>query len=581
MHRYRASLASVPLLAAALALCAPGYARAQAAGPTQADALAAIRAFAPIAMERQGTPGLSVAITTRQGTVNVITLGYADAAAKTPVTPDTRFAIGSITKSMTALALMQLYDRGALDLQAPVRRYLPWFRIDSNGKPILMHQILSHTAGLPDDYSSQGAYLYDLVALAKARVLSAPGTAWAYSNDGYAAAGAILSALDRRGWVNSLQARVLDPIGMTASAPAFTPQALTRAATGYQWLYNDRPGSLHPALTPSPAIDFVDPAGSVLATPEDMARYMRFYLNGGRTANGTALISQKAFARMTNADRLTDGKVAGDPEGEMAEAPQMYRRYGFGLSIEDDGADRVIGHTGGISGYTACMQMNTTRGFGVVAMANLVEAPLHPCAIVLYAMAVLQAQSQGRALPAPPAAPDLRHVENAERYAGNYTSRDGKTFAITSAGGQVSLTDSSGTYAAYPRGDDTFWVNSPNFERFELAFGRDKNGHVVECNYGSQWFTNPQYAGPRTFAYPAAWNDLAGRYENEFLGQPYVTRVVIVKNRLTLDGTDTLAPLANGTFSLGSSIVRFDARAGSQPQRLWIDDMPLYRIELP
>jgi D-alanyl-D-alanine carboxypeptidase len=233
MHRYRAGHARTPLLVAALALCTPGNGLAQAAGPTQADALAAIRAFAPIAMERQGTPGLAVAITTKQGTVDVITLGYADAAAKTPVTPDTRFAIGSITKSMTALALMKLYDRGTLDLQAPVRRYLPWFRIDSNGKPILIHQILSHSAGLPDDYSSQGAYRYDLVALAKARVLFPPGTSWSYSNDGYAAAGAILSTLDRRAWIDSLQARVLDPIGMTASAPAFTPQTLARAAVGY------------------------------------------------------------------------------------------------------------------------------------------------------------------------------------------------------------------------------------------------------------------------------------------------------------------------------------------------------------
>jgi CubicO group peptidase (beta-lactamase class C family) len=582
MHRYRVNLASVPLLMAALALCAPGLGLAQATGPTQADALAAIRAFAPIAMERQGTPGLSIAITTRQGTVDVITLGYADVAAKAAVTPDTRFAIGSITKSMTALALMQLYDGGSLDLQAPVRRYLPWFRIDSNGKPILIHQILSHTAGLPDDYSSQGAYTYDIVALAKAHVLFPPGTSWSYSNDGYATAGAILSSLDRRPWIDSLQARVLDPIGMTGAAPAFTPETLQRAAVGYQWLYNDRPGSLRPALTPSPAIDFVDPAGSVLATPEDMARYMRFYLNGGRLSNGTALISPQAFTRMTNADRLYNGKVAGDPEGEMAEAPLMYRQYGFGMSIEDDGGDRVIGHTGGVSGYTACMQMNTTRGFGVIAMANLVEAPLHPCAIVLYAMAVLQAQSQGRALPAPPPAPDLRHVENADRYAGTYTSPNGSTFQVAASGGQLSLIDSSGTSAVYPRGDDTFWVDSPKFERFELAFGRDHNGQIVESDYGSQWFTNARYIGPRTFTYPAAWNALAGRYENDFLGQPYISRVVIVKGRLTIDGTDTLTPLANGTFSLGgSSIVRFDARAGTQPQRMWVDDTPMYRIELP
>jgi hypothetical protein len=60
-----------------------------------------------------------------------------------------------------------------------------------------------------------------------------------------------------------------------------------------------------------------------------------------------------------------------------------------------------------------------------------------------------------------------------------------------------------------------------------------------------------------------------------------VSRVVIVKDRLTLDGTDPLTPHADGTFSLGSSTVRFDAAAGTQPQRMWLDDSPLYRVELP
>jgi D-alanyl-D-alanine carboxypeptidase len=575
--KYRIAWASTATALFA-ALTVPGAAQT---APTQAQALAAIRAFAPVAMERQGTPGLSVAITDAKGTIDVITLGYANVDAKTPVTPDTRFAIGSITKSMTALALMQLYDAGRLQLNAPVQRYLPWFRINSDGVPVLVHQILSHTAGLPDDYSNQPAYRYNVVSLAKARVLYEPGTSWSYSNDGYDTAGTILATLDRHAWSDSLQNRVLNPIGMSATAAAFTPETLAAAALGYQWRDNDRPGPLHPALVPSPVLDFVDPAGSVLATPEDMARYMRFYLNGGRTANGTQLISQQALSHMTHPDLLKDGKPAGAAEAEMAEAPDFYRQYGFGLFVENEGGDHVVGHTGGISGYTACMQMNLTRGFGVIAMANLVEAPLHPCAIVLYAMQVLRAQSLGQALPEPPPAPDLRHVDKAEQYAGTYTSPSGKRFAIVATQDQLSLNDGSKSVAVYPRGDDTFWVDSPDFALFELNFGRDRGGHVVEANYGSDWYPNERYTGPRTFSHPPSWDALVGRYENDFGGQSMVSRVVIVKNQLTFDGTDVLTPRANGTFLLGSSLVRFDARAGAQPQRMWIDDSPFYRIELP
>ena len=341
-----------------LCLTAPAGPAHGASVPSIDAALNAIVAYAPAAMREQGTPGLSVAITDRQGTLRIITLGYANRDTQAPVTPQTRFAVGSITKSMTALALLELRDAGRVNLNAPVQRYLPWFSIDSGKRPILVHELLSHTAGIPDDYAAEAGYTYDIVALRHAKTLFAPGSSWSYSNDGYATVGAIVARVDDRSWSEALQARVLEPIGMNDSSPVFSPQALTDAATGYQFRDNDRPPSLHPALAPSPPMDFVDPAGSVLSTPEDMARYMRLYLNGGRTGNGAQLISAATFAAMTRADTLNDGKPAGSAGGVLSEAPAFYRRYGYGLSIFDDDGDRLVGHTGGISGYTACMQMN-------------------------------------------------------------------------------------------------------------------------------------------------------------------------------------------------------------------------------
>ena len=232
-------------------------------------------------MREQGTPGLSIAITDRNATLRIITLGFANRDAQTPVTAQTRFAIGSITKSMTALALLQLHDAGRLDLDAPVARYLPWFAIKSFGGPILVHELLSHSAGLPDDFALEPGYVYDILALRDAETLFAPGTSWSYSNDGYATAGAILARLDGRFWEQSLTARVLQPLGMASSSAVFTPELMSDVAIGYQFRDNDRPPPLNPPLVPSAPMDFVDPAGSVLSTPEDMARYMRFYLERG------------------------------------------------------------------------------------------------------------------------------------------------------------------------------------------------------------------------------------------------------------------------------------------------------------
>lgn len=553
---------------------------AESSRPSLADALSAIRAYAPAAMAYQGTPGLSVAITDRNETLAVLTLGYANTDTHAAVTPATRFAIGSITKSMTALAVMQLVDGGTVALDARAQHYLPWFTIHG-GSAITVRELLAHTAGIPDDFSAEDSYGYDIVALRAARVLFTPGTSWSYSNDGFATAGAILARVDRRPWNASVQARVFDALGMNYSAPVYTPETMAPAATGYQWRDNDRPGSLHPALVASPLLDFVDPAGSVLSTPEDMARYMRLYLNGGRTESGKPLISTASFNAMTTATLLRDGKPAGSAAPLLAEAPAFYRQYGLGLSVFDQDGDHLIGHTGGFSGYTACMQMNLTRGFGVIAMANLVEAPLHPCAIVLYAMQVLRAQSAGEALPSPPPAPDPARVTAAGDYTGTYTAPDGAVLRVAADGNRVFLLDESDRIALYPRDGDQFWADDPRFSIFLIAFGRDRAKHVVDLNYGSHWYPNERYRGPRTFAHPAAWAAYAGRYENVFGGQPAVTRVVIVKNRLTLDGTDVLEPRRNGTFALGSSTVRFDAFAGSQPQRLSIDDERLYRVELP
>ncbi len=571
----------VYVVCAALATALLPLPARSAGGSTLSAALAAIAAYAPAAMRIQGTPGLAVAITDRTHTMRLITLGYANVDARMPVTPRTRFAIGSITKSMTALALLEQHDAGQIDLNEPVQRYLPWFSIDSGGAPVLIHQLLSHTAGLPDDYAAEMGYVYDIVALRAAKTLFVPGTSWSYSNDGYGVAGAVVAHVDGRTWPDALRDRVLAPIGMTHSVPAFTPDSMANAAVGYQFRDNDRPPPLHPVLVPSPPMDFVDPAGSVLSTPEDMAAYMRFYLNGGKTSNGAQLLAPATFAAMTAPDTLKNGKPAGSSGVVLTEAPQFYRQYGYGLAIFNDGGDRLIGHTGGFSGYTACMQMNLTHGFGVIAFANLVEAPLHPCAIVLYAMRALRAQSLGQPIPAPPPAPDPAHVERAGDYAGAYTSAGGALLQVVAARDRLFLIDGGKRIALYPRGDDQFWADDPKYATFLLAFGRDQSRGVVEMNYGSQWFANDRYRGPRAFTYSAEWPALTGRYENVFFGAPEIARVVIVKNRLTLDGIDELKPLGNDEFALGASIVRFEDYDGNQPQRLSIDESSLYRVELP
>jgi len=526
---------------------------------------------------------MSVAITDRTHTIAIITQGMADIASKTPVGPDTRFPIGSISKSMTALDLLQLHDQGLVDLNARVQRYLPTWSINSNGAPILVHQLLSHTAGVPDDYSFQ-TYGFALAALRGAHTLFTPGTAWSYSNDGFATVGAIVVAVTHNSWQSTIENHVFAPLGMEHSSAVFDNRTLSDdTATGYGFRDGDYVATPpHPALVASPLVDFVDPAGSVISTPGDMAAYLRFYLRGGTTSDGAQLLKPATFAAMTNADHFNNGAPDTAKHVELAEWPAFYHEYGFGLSVFHTDGDHLIGHTGGVSGYTACFQANLTRGFGVIALSNLVEAPLHPCAIVKYAMEVLRAQSLGKPLPPPPTGPPIPPPSvTAADYVGTYRSADGTGVVVANDQGTLALHDGAKSYQLVAQDHDIFWTDDPRLTIFYVAFERNKTKAVDGFTNGGAYYVNGKHTGATTFTHPAAWDRLTGRYESSAYGTPIVMRVVVVKGHLTIDGLTPLRPGANGTFALGSSVVRFDTPFEGKMQRLWLDGSDLYRVELP
>lgn len=582
MNASRCIVSGTAALAAASLCCASLSQAAQP--PTVDDALKQIAAFAPQALSEQGAPGMAVAITDRTHTLRILTLGYANLDAKLPVTESTRFPIGSITKGMTALALMEARDEGRFDPSKPVDAYLPWFSINSSGKTIYAHQLLSHTAGIPDDFSISPGYLYSVAALRNAHTIFPPGTSWSYSNDGLATAGAMLAAIDGVPWAQSVRSRVFDKLGMTNTSPIFTPQTLADAALGYVFEDSNVVTPPNPRLVASLPGDFVDPAGSVISSPEDMAKYMRFILNSGVADDGKRVLSDASYRLWTTPD-TNNGKVAGEAGPQLEEAPLLYQHYAFGLAVHTENGDTIVGHTGGIAGYSACMETDVTRGFGVIAMSNLVEAPLHPCAIVLYAMKVLQAQSAGQPLPPMPA-PQGNYLQrtavtNAAQYAGTYTAPDGTALQITANGNTLNLQTDRGSKPLYPRGGDTFYVDDPRFLALGLTFMRDKAGKVDEAASGSQWFAGASYTGPRAFPYSRRWDELTGRYESLGIwGVPGASRVFVLKGRLLLDGA-ALEPQTDGSFKAGTSTVRFDTRAAGKMQRMRIDDFDFYRIDLP
>lgn len=584
-------------LAAAAAMLAPGApARAQDASPSPsavplatptassitvryADAVARIARDAPEAMRRQHAPGMALALTDRTNTIAVLAFGDADVAAHRPVTPATRFGIGSITKSMTSIALLQARDRGAFDPRAPVTRYLPWFSVRTKWRPITGHDLLTHTSGLPDGGLGYGAPT-DVTMLRDADTGFAPGTHWSYSNVGYETLGEIVSAIDRRPWSDVVHDGVLARTGMTASATDWAFGTLASAATGYLPREDDRiPDPRAWNLAPVPFTEFTDAAGSVLSTPGDMAKYARMILRGGVADGGRRVISPASYRLLTTAAATAGGNV-----------PGLYQKYAYGLAVHDLDGDTVVGHTGGTTPYTACMEADLTTGFAAVALTNVGDIADRPCAIVEHALRTLRASTHGKPLPSLPAAPDLAQVMNARAFAGTYrtASRDAAITVVAPERDRLAVMAGGTAHPLLPTGGGLFWTDVPRFRLSGLRFIADPKAHRAnELVAGGRWYATPAYRGPTAFPHPAAWDTYAGHYRYPG-AHPYdpALRIQLVKGALVIDDGTPLVPLADGSFRIGADAwgaerLRFDTVVGGRAQRVSYTGVALYRVTTP
>lgn len=553
---------SASLLTAAVFLC-PTNALAAPAN----DPYPLIGVYAQQMMAQNHEPGLSIALTDRTHTLKIYTFGYADAAAKSPVTESTRFGIGSVSKSMTATALLLARDRHQFDPQKPVTAYLPWFSVRTKYRAITGFDLLTHTSGLPD--GGVGSSPDDVYALRQVDTGFAPGAHWSYSNVGYETLGAILEHIEGTQYSTTLANRVFAPLGMTESAAVWSPETLADAASGYMYAYDDRPEPESYPLIPFPQNTVANPAGSVVSTPGDMAKYLRFILNG-------TLLSPSSYKLLTTASVKNGSTEAG--------LTGFYDHYAFGLAQQTVDGHHLVGHTGGVSRYTTCFQADLDSGFAAIAMSNLGYVGPRPCGVIAYALKVLRAQQEGKPLPAMPAPVDPLAVPHAQDYAGTFRADAGDALTFAAKDGHLVLQDGANTKIMSLRGEDAFWVDDARFQKFPLRFLRDKNHRVTDLGYGTQWYKSGAYAGPAAFPYPKAWDAYTGYYRDA-TGFPYggAMHVIVFKGQLITDDGTPLTAVGGRTFRVGTDAwsperVTFDDVVDGHAQRIRVAAGPiLYR----
>ncbi len=344
MFHYRTlclSILSFILIFSLIATPVSGYSRSQA----QVD-LAAVDAFLQETVRANRIPGVAVAIV--QGDQVIFSKGYGEARPGEPVTPRTRFYIGSTTKSFTALAAMQLVEQGKLELDAPVQRYLPWFQVANPeaSSTITVRHLLNHTSGLSErgdpHASAYTSSLEEQGRLLSQAGLTAPvGAQFQYYNQNYRLVGLLIEKVSGQPFGEYLQANVFKPLDMARSAT--DPGQAPDLAQGYSRVFG------FPLPQEQTFIPGGLPSGYMITTAEDMAKFLLAQIND-RKADGSPLLTSQSLATMRT-----------PPAGIDSE-------YGMGWLVTEGG--NTLAHGGALEYFQSFMAIGLRERQGLVILYN-------------------------------------------------------------------------------------------------------------------------------------------------------------------------------------------------------------------
>ena len=387
----------------------------------------------------------------RRGRCAFSSYGYVDLAAKIPVSPSHLFEIGSITKSFVALVILQLHEEGKVDLQAPIHGYLLWLAMETDFGDILIHHLLTHSSGMPDDPP-----LFPSSPQRRPRQAFKPGSEFHYCNWGYDVLGHLIEALDHRPWAAAVNERIFKPIGMLDSAPIITSAVRPRIAQSYVPLHDDRPYPRHASIVPAGnlAVDFA--AGSIASTPKDMSLYMQALLNRGEI-QGRRIVSEESFKLFSTRH------IAAPPFGPTA-------GYGYGIAVDTLDGHVRLRHTGGMVSFMSAMP---GLGFPIRRIRfDKRAAGYRPNPVVQLALQLLRSEKEHSKSPAAPEFDAAARVEAAQSYSGVYTSGAGRRIEIKNAPDRLALDVDGRTIPLQQSEDGTFIAEHAGFDLFPIVFER-------------------------------------------------------------------------------------------------------------
>ena len=336
-------------LCLAVPLLAPRVARADA-----------IDDFVQAQMIKQHVPGVAVGVVLKGKFVKERGYGLADVERNVPVTTDTVFEIGSVTKQFTATAIMLLVDQGKISLDDKISRYRDG--LPQAWRAVTIRQLLSHTSGIPDYEAIMGYGSYrnimtadQVIALAASKPMDfAPGTQWNYSNTGYFLLTLALEKITQQPYIQFIQAHILTPLGMTHTRSSEPRDIIPLRAAGYAYedgrLENRDP--IQPTATGGAAM--------LVSTLGDMAKW-------GAEILTPTLLHEKDYGLLWGDTLLADGTPSG---------------YGFGWFVAPKHGHRALEHSGGTAGFTCDMLWLLDDRAIVMVLTNGYQSTARPTPIL-------------------------------------------------------------------------------------------------------------------------------------------------------------------------------------------------------
>jgi CubicO group peptidase (beta-lactamase class C family) len=386
---------------------------------------------------RWNVPGIAVGVLQDEH-VESLAYGITSIDTRQPVSPDTIFQIGSISKVFTATLVLRLADEGLLGLDTPVVSYLPDLRLadDHARATITLRQLLSHTSGLEgdrfldhgrgDDGLTAAVASYDTL-----RQWAPPGRLWTYCNAGFSLAGRVVEQVTGQTFEVAIKERLFDPLGLERTV-FFAEDAITWPHAVGHHLKSRTAG--HTVARPYSLARSINPAGGIVSSTADLLRFARLHLADG-AYDGRQLLPAAAARQMRE---------------PLTEAGNFGRSYGLGWSVWDVDGLRIVDHGGATNGFRAQLTVVPGRGFALVQLTNGESGAQAMAQIETWALEHFRGLRKRIAAPVVKlAAPELAG------FAGTYVRHDGRFVVTTTDDGCLTVTvteinEETGTEEAQP-----------------------------------------------------------------------------------------------------------------------------------